>query len=156
MVTARGAPVPWIDVEWHDEFVAGATRGAGREIGRLEFGPTDLNRVREFVRLVTSEHLPDRAGDAVLAVHEVAVNSVLHGGGSGVVHVDAMPDGLVFTVEDTDGTGKVPAIQRPGAFETSGRGLWIAQRLCDDLSIEVRPSRTCVRLRLGVGAGSGT
>ena len=140
-------------MEWHDEFVAGATLGAGREIGRFEFGPEDLHLVREFVRTLAIQHVPDRAGDVVLAVHEVAVNSVLHGGGRGVVHVDVLPAGLVFTVEDPDGTGSVPVVQRPGAYDTSGRGLWIAERLCDDLAIEVRPSRTQVRLHLRVDGG---
>lgn len=122
----------------------------GSELGRLEFGPDDLRHLREVVRTIAREHIPDRVGDAVLAVHEVAVNSIVHGGGHGVLHIDQTDDALVFTVEDTDGTGSVPAVGRPDEHSTSGRGLWIAQRLSDGLTIDVRPTRTRVRLHLAL------
>jgi len=102
------------------------------------------------VRTIAGERIPDRADNAVLAVHEVAVNSIVHGGGRGVLLIDETSDSIVFTVEDADGTGSVPQVQATVSEATSGRGLWIAQRLSDRLIIETRPTRTrvCVHLTL--------
>lgn len=130
--------------------VGAPTTPGGSELGRLEFGPDDLRRLREVVRTIAGKHIPDRAGDAVLAVHEVAVNSIVHGGGHGVLHIDQTDDALVFTVEDTDGTGSVPEVGRPDEHSTSGRGLWIAQRLSDRLTIDAHPTRTRVRVHLAL------
>ncbi|KRB45092.1 MULTISPECIES: ATP-binding protein [unclassified Terrabacter] len=120
----------------------------GRELGRVEFGPDDLRRVREIVRAIARERIPDRADNAVLAVHEVAVNSIVHGGGHGVLLIDETADSLVFTVEDDDGTGSVPEVLPLDEQSTSGRGLWIAQRLSDRLTIEARPMRTRIGVHL--------
>ena len=84
----------------------------------------------------------------MLAVHEVAVNSIVHGGGRGVLLIDETPDSLVFTVEDEDGTGSVPQLCTLDEQSTSGRGLWIAQQLSDRLTIEARPTRTRVGVHL--------
>ncbi|WP_344257345.1 ATP-binding protein [Terrabacter carboxydivorans] len=128
--------------------MTGPSVAAGRELGRVEFGPDDLRRVREVVRTIVVERMPDRADNAVLAVHEVAVNSIVHGGGHGVLLIDETDDSLVFTIEDEDGTGSVPLLRDAGVDATSGRGLWIAQRLSDSLTIEARPARTRVRVHL--------
>ena len=74
------------------------------ELGRVEFGPDDLRAVRDVVRTIAADRIPERAADAILAVHELAVNSIVHGGGHGVLHIDETADALVFTVEDADGT----------------------------------------------------
>ena len=120
----------------------------GRELRRVEFGPDDLRRVREIVRAIAGERIPDRADNAVLAVHEIAVNSIVHGGGHGVLLIDETADSLVFTVEDDDGTGSVPQLGTPDDTATSGRGLWIAERLSDRLTIDARPTRTRVQVHL--------
>ncbi len=114
----------------------------------MEFGPDDLRRVREIVRAIAGERIPDRADNAVLAVHEIAVNSIVHGGGHGVLLIDETADSLVFTVEDDDGTGSVPEVLPLDDHSTSGRGLWIAQRLSDRLTIEARPTRTRIGVHL--------
>jgi anti-sigma regulatory factor (Ser/Thr protein kinase) len=134
--------------KWEHAGVTGPSVAAGRELGRVEFGPDDLRRVREVVRRIVVERIPDRADHAVLAVHEVAVNSIVHGGGHGVLRIDETSDSLVFTVEDDDGTGSVPQLSTPDGTATSGRGLWIAERLSDRLTIEARPARTRVQVHL--------
>ena len=83
-----------------------------------------------------------------MAVHEVAVNSIVHGGGHGLLRIDETSDALVFTVEDDDGTGSVPQLGTPDETATSGRGLWIAERLSDRLTIEARPTHTRVQVHL--------
>jgi anti-sigma regulatory factor (Ser/Thr protein kinase) len=128
--------------------VTGPGVAKGRELGRVEFGPDELRQVRELVRTIARERIPHRADDAVLAVHEVAVNSILHGGGHGVLHIDETADSLVFVVEDADGTGSLPQVRPADAFATSGRGLLIAQRLSDRLTIDARPRHTRVGVHL--------
>lgn len=128
--------------------MTGPVVAPGRELGRVEFGPGDLRLVRELVRNIARERIPDRADNAVLAVHEVAVNSILHGGGHGVLHIDETADSLVFTVEDEDGTGGMPQVRPVDEQATSGRGLMIARQLSDNLTIEARPRRTRVGVHL--------
>jgi len=134
--------------KWEHAEVTGQGVARGRELRRVEFGPDDLRRVREIVRAIAGERIPDRADNAVLAVHEIAVNSIVHGGGHGVLLIDETADSLVFTVEDDDGTGSVPEVLALDDDSTSGRGLWIAQRLSDRLTIEARPSRTRIGVHL--------
>lgn len=132
--------------------MTGPSVASERELGRVEFGPDDLRRVREVVRTIVVERLPDRADNAVLAVHEVAVNSIVHGGGHGVLRIDETADSIVFTVEDEDGTGSVPQLRAVDGEATSGRGLLIAQRLADRLTIETQPARTRVRVHLSLAS----
>jgi anti-sigma regulatory factor (Ser/Thr protein kinase) len=136
--------------QWHDVVVGGPTITGESGLGRVEFGPEDLRLVREAVRVVAEQHVPDRASDAMLAVHELAVNSIIHGGGHGVLRIEQTADSLVFTVEDTDGTSSEPRIHEPVGHSTSGRGLLIAQRLSDRLTIEALRGRTRVRLHLAL------
>ncbi|GGM82057.1 hypothetical protein GCM10009721_03140 [Terrabacter tumescens] len=132
--------------------MTGPSVASERELGRVEFGPDDLRHVREVVRTIVVERLPDRADNAVLAVHEVAVNSIVHGGGHGVLRIDETADSIVFTVEDEDGTGSVPQLRAVDGEATSGRGLLIAQRLADRLTIETQPTRTRVRVHLSLAS----
>jgi len=134
--------------KWDHARVTTLAVGPGRELGRVEFGPDDLRRLREVVRTFASQRIPDRVDNAVLAVHEVAVNSIVHGGGHGVLRIAQTADALVFTVEDEDGTGSVPQLRPVDPHAADGRGLWIAQRLSDQLTIDTRPSRTCVQVHL--------
>jgi anti-sigma regulatory factor (Ser/Thr protein kinase) len=134
--------------KWEHAGVTGQGVAGRRELRRVEFGPHDLRQVREIVRAIAGERIPDRADNAVLAVHEVAVNSIVHGGGHGVLLIDETSDSLVFTVEDDDGTGSVPQVLALDDQSTSGRGLWIAQRLADRLTIEARPTRTRIGVHL--------
>lgn len=138
--------------KWEHAEVTGPSVASERELGRVEFGPDDLRHVREVVRTIVVERLPDRADNAVLAVHEVAVNSIVHGGGHGVLRIDETADSIVFTVEDEDGTGSVPQLRAVDGEATSGRGLLIAQRLADRLTIETQPTRTRVRVHLSLAS----
>ena len=118
------------------------------ELGEVEFGPDDLRRVRDVVRIIARDRIPGRVENAVLAVHEVAVNSIVHGGGRATLLIHETADSLVFTIEDEDGTGSVPQIGTVDELSTSGRGLWIAHQLSDELTIEARPRHTRVGVRL--------
>lgn len=129
------------------------------------FGPTKLLRfaldsitgVREYVagrarRLGLDAEAVERFA---LAVHEVMVNSVDHGGGGGMLRLWAEDDELVCEVRD-EGVITDPLVgrRRPTVTQPRGRGMWMVNQLCD--LVQVRSSAsigTIVRLRI---AGMGT
>jgi anti-sigma regulatory factor (Ser/Thr protein kinase) len=90
-----------------------------------------------------------RREDLVLAVDELATNSVVHGGGRGELQMWPTRDGILCEVRDGGHicdplVGARPP--RPGQLD--GRGLWIAGQLCDRLEIASSPGRTVVRVHV--------
>lgn len=113
------------------------------------FGPSELRAVRARVRAVgvAAGLRTNIVDDLALAAHEIAANSVEHGGGRGSLRTWRSDWSLV--VEVTDG-GHIadPLIGRlaPPPELVGGRGLWMAQQLCDLLQLRTSPSGTTVRL----------
>jgi anti-sigma regulatory factor (Ser/Thr protein kinase) len=89
------------------------------------------------------------AQDFVLTVHELATNSIRHGGGTGIVRLWATEDEIFADVRDQ---GRIvdPLVGRvePSLDLTSGRGLWLANQLADLVEIRVYPDGGAVRARL--------
>lgn len=85
--------------------------------------------------------------DLLLAVTEVATNSLRHGGGGGSLRVWEEGGALVCEVRD-GGHITQPLIGRvPPAFDgEDGRGLWLVNQLCDLVQIRSTPAGTTVRL----------
>ncbi|MDR7280224.1 ATP-binding protein [Catenuloplanes atrovinosus] len=82
----------------------------------------------------------------VLAVHEVAVNAVEHGGGSGTLELWRSGPALYCRVTD-DGTGGLISPARCPAPDTrSGRGMWLARNGTDSLLVHSGSSGTAVTL----------
>jgi anti-sigma regulatory factor (Ser/Thr protein kinase) len=94
----------------------------------------------------------------VLAVHEIAANSVRHGGGSGALRVWRDGDDLVCEVRDSGRiTDPLVGRVRPLPSDPGGRGVWIANQLCDLVQIRSTDGGTVIRLyqrRLRDAAGS--
>ena len=67
------------------------------------FGAGELGTLRAVVRRVVGglAGRPDAGDDLVLAAHELAMNSVQHGGGTGTLLTWQDPDALVVEVRDT-------------------------------------------------------
>ena len=85
---------------------------------------------------------PGRVSDLVAAASELAANSILHGGGRGLATV--WDDGASVFVEVADaGTIVDPTVGlvRPDPAAESGRGLYIANQLCDEVSIDSSADR---------------
>jgi anti-sigma regulatory factor (Ser/Thr protein kinase) len=126
---------------------------------RLDFELDGLHEVRSLVSLIgTAAGLSGRrTGDFVLAASELAANSVLHGGGGGTAHV--WSDGEVLLVEVRDeGLIAEPARlgrRQPDPTAEGGRGLWIANQLCDDVAITSGVEGTRVRLRMALAESAG-
>jgi len=85
----------------------------------------------------------------VLAVHEVAANSVRHGGGRGFLLVWRDRDALICDVRD-DGHINQPLVGRvrPALDALGSRGLWMVNRLCDLVQIRSFPTGNVVRLHI--------
>jgi anti-sigma regulatory factor (Ser/Thr protein kinase) len=139
---------------FHPEQATRALRGqplpppAG-PVMELAFSTGELGSVRRLVSRRCAEvgvH-PDLAEDLTLAVDEIAANSLLHGGGRGVLRVWAEPDALVCEVAD-EGVIRNPLVGRvrPPVDRVGGRGLWLANQLCDLVQVRSGPAGTVVRL----------
>lgn len=114
---------------------------------RFADGP--LEQVRRFVadRARRAGLEAGAAEDLVLAVNEVAANSVRHGGGRGVLRVWRSKEGLVCEVRD-DGHISQPLAGRvhPTSDAERGRGLWMVNHLCDLVQLRSSARGTIVRL----------
>jgi anti-sigma regulatory factor (Ser/Thr protein kinase) len=110
----------------------------------------DLARVRAFTaRHAHQAGLPDRrVRDLVIAVAELAANTLVHTGGAGTLGIWATTNEVICQVHDSGRiedplTGRL----RPGPAELGGgRGLWVANQLCD--LVEIRTGRNGTQIRL--------
>jgi anti-sigma regulatory factor (Ser/Thr protein kinase) len=115
----------------------------------LRFDGQTLESIRSFV----AEHASqvgvgmNRRIELVVAVNEVATNSVKYGGGGGVVRIWSEPRRLVYEIRDR-GRLDDPLVDRrlPDAADTHGRGLWMANQLCDLVQVRSSAAGTVVRL----------
>jgi anti-sigma regulatory factor (Ser/Thr protein kinase) len=90
----------------------------------------------------------DRTVDLVLAVSEVAANSLRHAGGMGVLLTWRTEDEVVCQVED-DGTITDPlAGRRRAASDAAGHGLWVVNQVCDLVELRSARGRTTVRMHM--------
>jgi anti-sigma regulatory factor (Ser/Thr protein kinase) len=116
---------------------------------RFEEGP--LNALRQFVeRQALAAGLASRRVDElVLAVHEVAVNSLCHGAGAGILRVWEDGGAVVCEVSDV-GRFDAPLAgrERPVLDREGGRGLWLVNQVCDLVQIRSLASGTVVRLHM--------
>ncbi len=92
---------------------------------------------------------PNRAQDTMMAVSELAANSVRHGGGSGVLRSWHDEAEVVHEIEDA-GVIADPLVGRrlPPAAELAGRGLWLVNQLCDLVEVRAGGTGTTVRIHM--------
>jgi hypothetical protein len=104
----------------------------------LGFDLASLHEVREFV----THH--GGWPDFVLAIDELAANSIRHGGGRGIVRIWRDHGSLVCEVRDQGRiTNPLAGRLRPDDDADGGRGLWIANQVCD--LVQIRPGAVRVR-----------
>lgn len=115
----------------------------------LAFDASGLPAVRDVVtgRATLLEIDRDKVSDLALAMHELATNSLRHGGGRGVLRVWQEPDALVCEVRDT-GRVEDPLVGRrvPSPRQEGGRGVWMANNLCDLVQLRSSDAGTTVRV----------
>ena len=146
---------------------SGVFRGRGGSVGPFStrlpdpppgsrsyaFGPDDLATVRGMVAAHAAEAglSADRNHELVAGAHEVATNSVRHGGGAGVLRL--WRDDVSVICDFTD-RGRIddPMVgrERPPSGSAGGRGLWLANQTCDLVQIRTLPQGTEVRLHMNL------
>lgn len=123
----------------------------GAPVDVLAYDRTSIGEVRQVVAergaLTGLEGV--RAADLVLAVDEVAANSVRHGGGNGVLRI--WEDGETLICEVTDRghvADPLAGRYRPPPEQPRGWGLYIAHQLCDLVQLRTDERGTVVRLHM--------
>jgi anti-sigma regulatory factor (Ser/Thr protein kinase) len=120
----------------------------------MEFTAASLRDVRCLVaREAGRARLSDvRREDLVLAVDELATNSVMHGGGQGTLHVWRADGAIVCEVRDHGHiSDPLVGLRPPTPEQIAGHGLWVVSRLCDRVHICSAPGRTTVRVQMSEG-----
>jgi anti-sigma regulatory factor (Ser/Thr protein kinase) len=130
---------------------AGELHPPANVLGQRAFEREQLSEVRGFLAEHASRAGLDstRVADLVLAASEVATNSLLYGGGGGTLQV-WREDGCIGCDIRDEGRIEEPLVgrRRPQAGQLSGRGIWIANQLCDLVQIRSAPAGSLVRLRM--------
>jgi anti-sigma regulatory factor (Ser/Thr protein kinase) len=120
----------------------------------LRFDADNLAEVRGLVleRAEVAGLAPGRAKNLVLAVNEIATNSVRHAGGGGIVRVWDAGDSLVCQVEDR-GRIEDPLVgrRRPVLEQPDGRGVWLANQFCDLVQVRTFGDGNTVRMHMARG-----
>lgn len=117
----------------------------------LAFDVSGLGEVRRRVTAAAERAGMDplEVADLVTATSELAANSVMHGGGSGTLRLWQEDERLLAEVEDP-GRIEDPLAGRvkPPISQEGGRGLWLANQLCDLVQIRSGEAGTTVRLHV--------
>jgi anti-sigma regulatory factor (Ser/Thr protein kinase) len=132
---------------------AGEVSDPPADAPRFDFDIDALHELRGFAaRAAARAGLSDeRAEDLIVAASEIAANSVVHGGGSGRASAWSEGGALLFETRDAGHIeGALAGRVRPAPTQAKGRGLWIANQLCDLVQIRSSESGTAVRLRIAL------
>lgn len=139
-----------------DRLWPGDAVGRSGDLLDVVFGWADFTRLRRQVagHCTAAGLTGSRLDDFVLAVHEIAANAIVHADGGGRLILRRAAGGLRCLVCDhalEDPAGRVPRARdgsepREVADAETGRGLWLAAQLADELSITSGPDSTIVSL----------
>ncbi len=110
------------------------------------FADADLPMLRRqvFERAGEAGLAGPRRHDFVLAVHEIAANAVRHGGGAGRLDLWTDGDRIWFRVADRGAGPGLGEVRLPPPDQPGGRGLWIASRIVDELTVSASDVGTVV------------
>ena len=130
---------------------AGSLPPPARDPEELAFTANGLAALRMLVhkRAVAAGIAQEPSEDFVLAVNELATNSVQHGGGGGTLAIWTEPGALVGEVRDR-GHIDDPLVGRrsPPLEQHDGRGLWLVHHLCDLVQTRSTNDSTVVRVQM--------
>jgi anti-sigma regulatory factor (Ser/Thr protein kinase) len=115
------------------------------------FEAATLAAVRQYTHLRAADAglSPRRTEDLLLAVNEVATNSLRHAEGWGVIRVWEEPHALVCEVHDAGMfDNPLAGRRRPVPDQIGGFGLWLSNQVCDLVQIRSTAVGTVVRLHM--------
>lgn len=119
----------------------------------LSFDLSNLPAVRRTVLAHGAEAglRAPRDEDLVLAVNELATNSVRHGGGRGTLRLWRERGSVVCEVRDRGGIrDPLAGRHRPDGSSTGGYGLWLANQVCDLVQVRTTPQGGVVRVHMRI------
>jgi anti-sigma regulatory factor (Ser/Thr protein kinase) len=130
----------------------GGEPSRSQALGDMPYGyTTDLAAVRAVVyRYAKQAGLPERrAIDLVLAVSEVAANTVRHAKSPGSLKIWYDTQEIICQIHD-DGIIHDPlaGLRKPSMDAMGGHGLWIVRQVCDDVEMHSDESGTTIRLHM--------
>lgn len=126
----------------------GAPQG---EVCTLLFGDGSLAAVRAGVteQAGLAGIAADRAAELVVAVNEVATNSIRYGGGVGTLRMWRDERAFVCEVRDRGRIQNLLAGRaQPGQSEHGGYGLWLVNHICDLVQVRSFGDEGVVRLHV--------
>lgn len=129
--------------------LAGALPPPAIPFVELNFDLGELGKVRQVtVAWATGQRLAGaHTEELVLAVNELAGNSVRHAGGRGRLRLWREGDTLVCEVSDRGAIrDRLVGRVQPEPFASGGRGVWIVNQVCD--LVQIRSSRTGSAVRV--------
>lgn len=115
----------------------------------MRFGLEDLFRTRALVseQALRVGLTGERVSDLVLAINELATNTIRHGLGRGALHVWSLPDELICQVQDSGHiTDPLAGRRVPTPDVAGGVGLWTVNQLCDLVEVRSTTAGTTVRV----------
>lgn len=120
---------------------------------------TNLSEVRILAETQAREAglAADRVTDLVIAVSEIAANTVRYAHSPGSIQIWSddgeiiceMRDGGV--IADPDSAGRQP----PSADASGGHGLWLVRQICDKVELSSDADGTIIRLRMALPGPPG-
>jgi anti-sigma regulatory factor (Ser/Thr protein kinase) len=114
---------------------------------------SDLSQVRALVLKSAREAglSDERAGDLVLAVSEVAANTLRHTPSSGTLAIWHNPDEIVCEIHDHGViTDPLAGRRRPAPDALGGHGLWLVHQVCDLVELRSDNAGTTVRMHMAI------
>jgi anti-sigma regulatory factor (Ser/Thr protein kinase) len=117
----------------------------------VRYGPADLPALRRWTERELGRAGLDRnrTDDLLVAVNELATNTVAHttSGGTLRIWLDTEESCLICELRDIGCIDDMIAgRRRPAADAEHGRGLWIVNQLCDLVELRSGPAGTTIRL----------
>jgi anti-sigma regulatory factor (Ser/Thr protein kinase) len=137
---------------WRDNLPPGCDRPLHPVPAEAEVLPydRDLGPVRRLV----ADHArraglgEERTVDLVLAVNEIAANTISHTTGRAVLQIWPTPEELVCQVHDQgEITDPLAGRVRRGP-DDRGHGLWLVNQVCDLVELRTGPAGTTVRMHM--------
>ena len=114
---------------------------------------TDLSQVRALVL----QHARDagltegKASDLVLAVSEVAGNTLRHTTSPGTLSIWTDNDEVVCEIHDTGIINDpLAGLRRPAPDATGGHGLWLVRQVCDWVELHSDENGTTIRMHMAI------
>jgi anti-sigma regulatory factor (Ser/Thr protein kinase) len=111
----------------------------------------DLRPVRRFVasRAKCAGLTPPRIPDLVIAISELAANTVRHTAGGGTVQVWRTSEEIIGQVADTGQIADPLARHRARSDElVGGNGLWVVNQVCDLVQARTGQAGTTIRVHM--------